>query len=91
VINGLVHFQFIRTANHFIDGSKTQFRHDFPEFLSNEFHEIDHVFGITGEPLTQFWVLCRNPNRTGIKMTNPHHHAAKDNQRGGGKAVFFGT
>jgi hypothetical protein len=68
-------------SHHFINTAKAQVSHQFPNFQRDEVHEILNVLWITFKLRTQFWILCRYANRTGIQMTGTHHDATKADQR----------
>ncbi len=57
VINGFSGFQFVRSADHFIDGPKTKFRHPLTHFHCHKGHEIDHVRRIAAVILAQVRVF----------------------------------
>ena len=57
----------------------------------DEHHEVDHVLGLALELLAQLRVLGRDPDRAGIEMADPHHDAARGDQRRGREAEFLGA
>ena len=65
--------------------------HQFPHFLGNEVHEMDHVFGLAAEFFTQHRILGGHAYRAGVFVTGAHHDATQGHQRRRRKAEFFGA
>src|ERR1019366_2690987 len=61
------------------------------DLLGYELEEVLDEFRLAGEALAQYGVLRGDADRTGVQVTDAHHHAARDHQRGGREAVLFGT
>ena len=76
VVGGLGHVEAFRVAYHVLDGSEPALRHDFTEFLSDEAHEVYHVFGLAREVFAQFGVLGCDAHRAGVFLADAHHQAA---------------
>ena len=83
--------QAVHAANHLIDFSEAEFRHDSPQILGNVEQEIDHMLGLALELLAKFRVLRRHAHRTGVQVAFPHHDAAHRNERSGGKPKLLRT
>src|SRR5690348_12543746 len=49
------------------------------------------MLGTPGEVGAKLRILCRNPDRAGVEVTFPHHHAAGDDERRGREAEFVGA
>ncbi len=63
-------FEDIGAPYHFIEGTETEFRHDFPHVLGDEFHEINCMFGVACETLPQERVLGGNSGGASVQMTH---------------------
>ena len=81
--------QRIHTANHFIDGSETEFRHDHAQLFGHHEKIVDDVLRLAGEFLAQLRVLRRNADRTRIEVTLAHHDAAQCDQWRGGETKLL--
>ena len=81
VIDRGLYIKTLHVSDHFLDRAKSELRHQFTHFFSDEFKEINHELWLASKALAQLWVLRRDTNWTGIQMTHPHHHAAGNNQR----------
>src|SRR5665213_644644 len=51
--------------------------------FGDEFEEVLDELWLAGEALTEARVLCGDANRTRVKVTDAHHHAARDDERRG--------
>ncbi len=81
----------IHAANHFVDFSEAQFRHDQAQVFGNVEQEINHVLGLAREFLAQLRILRRDAHRASIQVAFAHHDAAHGDQRRGGKSEFLGA
>ena len=79
----------VGAAHQLVHGANAQFRHDLPQLLGDEQHEIHHVFRLAGEAAPQGGILGSNAHGAGIQVAHPHHHAAHGDQGGGGEAEFL--
>ena len=91
VVDGLARLEPIDAPDHFFDLAEAQLRHDLAHILGNEAHEIDHVFRLAGEALTQPRILGRDTDRASVEMTDAHQNTADTDQRCGRETEFFGA
>jgi len=83
--------QLVGPANHLVEITETELRHQLAHFLGKEHEERDHIFGRAIEAPTQFGVLGRDADRASVEMAFAHHHAARGDQSGRGDAEFVGA
>ena len=72
----LAHLKQIASADHLVDRAASELCHILPQILCDKAHKILHIFRLAGKTLPKLRVLCRNTCRTGIQVTDAHHHAA---------------
>ena len=89
VIDCLFNFQTIYSAHHLVDCAEAELSHDLSDFPRDKGHEVDSMRRIAGKVLTQSRVLCRDSDRAGIQMADPHHDAAQRHQGRRCKTEFF--
>ena len=85
----LPHPQKVAPADQLLHAANAQPRHDLPQLLGDEEHEIHHIFRFALEALAKLRVLGGDAHRAGIQIAYPHHHAAHADQRRGSKAEFL--
>ena len=81
--------QTLFVADHLRHAAKAQLRHDLPQLLSDEAHEVDDMFRLSLKAAPQTGVLCGDADRTGIQVADAHHHAAHGDERTGGEAELL--
>src|SRR5260221_13647031 len=81
----------IHAANHFVDFSESQLRHDEAEGLGDIEQEINYVFGLARELPAKFRIWRRNAYWASVQMAFAHHDAAHRDQRRGGKSELLGA
>ena len=60
------------------------------DLLGDELEEGLDELGRAGEALAQLGVLGGDAHRAGVEVADPHHDAARHDQRGGGEAELLG-
>ena len=85
----LLHAQQVGTAHQLIHAPDAQLCHVLSQLLSDETHEIDHVFRFSAESLSQLRVLGSDADRTGVQVADTHHDAAHGHKGRRGKAEFL--
>ena len=91
VVDRLAHIQTIALADHLVDRTETQLRHQLPNLFRHEEKVVHHMFRLAGEALAQFRILGGDPHRTGIQMAFAHHQTSLCNQGGRGETHFIGA
>ncbi len=66
MVDRLLLVEHLNLSDHLVDGAIAHRCHQSAHFLGNKEKEIDHMLGLTGEPLAQNRVLRRNADRTGV-------------------------
>ncbi|CRZ97806.1 Uncharacterised protein [Vibrio cholerae] len=89
VANIITHFEFVRLANHFVNGAETELSHDFTQALCHVLEEGHNVIHTASKTLTQSFVLCGDTDRASVFMTFTHHDTAFNHQCSGCDAPFF--
>ena len=89
--NGFCFLQQIDTTDQVFVFPDAELCHDLSHFFCDEEKIIDDIFRLAGKFLSQFRVLCRHPDRTGIQMAFAHHDASLCDQRSCRKTDFIGT
>ena len=59
--------------------------------LGDELEEVLDELGLAGEALAQLGVLGRDADRAGVEVADAHHHAARDDERGGREPELLGA
>ena len=59
--------------------------------LGDVLEEVDDVLGLAGVALAQHRVLRRDAHRAGVEVADPHHDAARDDQRRRREAELLGA
>ena len=59
--------------------------------LGDELEEVDHELRLAVEPLAQLRVLGGHPDRAGVQVADPHHDAARHDQRRAREAELLGA
>ena len=62
----IVYFKQIFASDQLIHRPYTELRHDMTYLFRNQTHVIHDMFRFPAEPLPQFFILCRNAERTGV-------------------------
>mmetsp|Transcript_7112 Transcript_7112/g.11612 ORF Transcript_7112/g.11612 Transcript_7112/m.11612 type:complete len:430 (+) Transcript_7112:1278-2567(+) len=83
--------QQVRTANHLIQGLRTDRGEDFPHFLRIEGDQVHNFVCRSGVLRTQVFVLSTHANRAGVGLTLTHHDTAHRDQRSGPNTILFRT
>ena len=83
--------QTVRATDHLVDRPEPHLGHDLAELLCDEQHEVDHVVRLAGEPLAEVLTLGGDPDRTGVLVTLPSHHAAGGDERRRAERELLGT
>ena len=91
VLNRVVGFEQIDSADEFVHRANAERRHDLAAFLGGHEEVIDDVFRLAVELLAEFRVLRRDADRAGVEVTLPHHDAAEHDERRGREAELFGS
>ena len=91
VLRGLRGVQRADLADHLVDGTEAQLRHQFPNLFGDEHEEVLDELGLAVEPLAQHRVLGGHADRAGVEVADPHHDAAGDHQRRGGETELLGA
>ncbi len=91
MIHLLVAFEQVESSDNFVETSETHLCKLLPDSFSKEVKKGYQVFCLSEEPLAQFRILGGDSDRTGIEVTFPHHHTAKDYQGAGCETEFLGT
>jgi hypothetical protein len=79
----------VYATDHLVEAAEAQLRHDFPDFLGNEAHEVNDIFRFAAEALAQFGFLRGHTHGARIQVTHPHHDTAHRHEWCGGKTKFF--
>ena len=82
--------QPVDAADHLVHRAEAERGHVLAHFLRHEPEEVLHEFGLAGEVLAELRILRGHANRTGVQVTDAHHHAARDHQRRGRESEFLG-
>ena len=91
VVDRRARLEHLGVANRLGDRAESERRQVLAHFLADELEEIDDELRFAGEALAQLRVLRRDADRTGVQVTDAHHHAAADDQRRTGEAELFGA
>ena len=83
--------EHLDVADHLGHRAEAERGHQLAHLLGDVLEEGLDELGPPGEPLAQFRVLGRDADRAGVEVADPHHHAARDDQRGGGEPVLLGA
>ena len=78
-------------ADSFKQGTEAKGGQDFANFFSNVLKESLNKLWLSGEFLSQLWVLCRNTHWTGIQMADAHHDATRNHKWRCCKSILFST
>ena len=87
----LADMQNIASSDHLFHGLETELRHDLTKLLRDEEHEVHNMLRLACKALTQFLILRRDADRTGVLRANTHHHAAHAYKRRRREAELLGA
>ena len=85
------HAKFFRVSHKFINCTDTEFCHYLAQFFRDKQHKVHHILGFSAESASEFGVLRRYTDGTGIKVADTHHHTAHRYKRRSCKSEFFGA
>ena len=83
--------QQVGTANHVIEGFRTDRRQNFTHFLSVECDQVHNLVRVTSVFGPQFRILRTDAHRTCVRLTLTYHDTAHRDQGRCSDTVFFGT
>src|SRR4029450_982167 len=86
VIDGRLIVEPLGVPDHLVHGPEAELRHGLAAFLPEGAEEGSYDLRLTGEVLAQRRVLSGDADWTGIQVAYAHHDAARDHERGRGKA-----
>jgi hypothetical protein len=78
-------------ADRLLEGAEAELGEQFPHLLGDVQHEVLDELRLAREALAQLGVLGRDADRAGVQVADPHHDAARHDQRGGGEAELLGA
>ena len=67
--------QELGPADGVVQASEAQGCQELPYLLGDVLEEIDDELRTTGDLLAEFRILRCHPDRTGVEVADPHHHA----------------
>ena len=85
------HLQAIRAADHLVHRPESEFRHQLAHVFGDEPEVVLDELRLAGELLAQLRILGRDADRAGIQVADPHHDAARHDQRGGRESELLGA
>ncbi len=91
MFDGFLRLEDVGAADHLVDGAETELRHQFADFASDEFHEVDGVLGIAGKVFAEARVLRGDADRAGVQMADAHHDATERDEGSGAKPELLGA
>ena len=74
-----------------VECAASELGEDLPNLLGDELEEVGDELRFAGELLPQVGVLGRDPDRAGVEMADPHHHATHHHQRCGREPELLRT
>src|SRR4030095_583718 len=77
--------------DHVMNGPEAELRHVLADFLRDVAEEVLYELRLACEVLAQRRVLSGDADWAGIQVAYAHHDAARDHERGRGKAEFLGA
>ena len=78
-------------ADHFVERAHAEEGEVLAHLFGDELEEVLDELRLAGEALAQHGVLGRDAHRTGVEVTDAHHHAARDHEWCGGEAELLGA
>ena len=78
-------------ADRLVEGAEAELGEELAHLLGDEREEVDDVLGLAGVALAQDRVLGGDADRAGVEVADPHHDAARDDERRGREAVLLGA
>ena len=78
-------------ADRLLEGAEAELGEQLPHLLGDVQHEVLDELRLAREALAQHRVLRRDADRAGVQVADPHHDAARHDQRGGGEAELLGA
>ena len=70
---------------------KPELGHDLAHLLGDELEEVDDELRLAAEACPQLGVLGGHTDRARVEVADPHHDAARHDERRGGEAVLLGA
>ena len=83
--------QQVDPAHELLEPAHAQPGHQPAGLLGHEEEQVDDVLGLAPESLSELGILVRDPDRTGVQVAGPHHHAAGRDQRRRREAHLVGA
>src|SRR3954447_27017933 len=74
-----------------VEGAETERSEQLAYLFRDELEEVDDELRLAVEAFAQLRVLRRNTNRAGVEMADPHHDAARDDERRSGETELLRT
>ena len=91
VRDAVVGVEHLGVADRLVDAAEPELGEIVPDVLGDEPEEVLDELRLAVESRSQFGVLGRHADRTGVEVADPHHDAARHHQRCGGEAVLLGA
>ena len=91
VVDGGAGVEHLDVADRLLQRAEPERRQQLAHLLGDELEEVDDELGLAREALAQHRVLGGHADRAGVEVADPHHHAARHDERGGGEAELLGA
>ena len=91
MVDGPPGVEHLGVADRLGEGAEPERGQVLADLLGDELEEVLDELGLAGEPLAQLGVLGGDADRTGVEVADPHHDAARHDERRGGEAELLGA
>ena len=91
VVNGSTGVEEFDMTDHLGHRPEPELGHELADLLGDELEERLDELGLAAEAGAQLGVLRGDPDRAGVQMTDPHHDAARHDERRRGEPVLLGA
>ena len=89
MVDGFGGVEHLDLADGLIERLESEFGEEFPDLLGDVLEERLDELRPAAELLPQHRVLGGHPDRAGVEVADPHHHATGHDKRGGGETELL--